>query len=448
MKALFFPSYMGGGFGHISRCLALAQALEQRGWQTGFALAGLHLEKVRASDAGRQIYKLHRPFQPRPERGDTPAYTFVSGLSYQLLRDGLVSPAAIRASVAEQLAVVRRFRPQVIIGDTWPLASIVADLAGLPLVQISRAITHPQGPGVIWWQDLPAELAPPDLRPLINPLLAEWGMVPIDRAEDLLRGDLYLVPSLPELDPLPEAENILYSGPFVRPGQEELPDWVHRLEAGPPVVYASTGGGAAGVGGLSFYHLLIDALWGAPLRVVVSTGTRLSPAELPPLPANFTAVRWAPGPAVIARSRLALYAGGFGTTMELARLGTPGLAIPFHSEQESNARRLAAAGAARILLPSRVEPTAIWYTGPGGRFSTLIRSHSDLTAADLRQAVLKAVSDDSLCRGAQGLKVRAAKYGGQTLAADQLEDWLAGKPALAQPGWERLSWRQKWGLRG
>jgi len=37
-RALFFPSYRGGGLGHMGHCLALAEELARRGWEVAFVL--------------------------------------------------------------------------------------------------------------------------------------------------------------------------------------------------------------------------------------------------------------------------------------------------------------------------------------------------------------------------------------------------------------------------
>lgn len=462
-KALFFPSYHGGGYGHIGRCLALAGALEARGWDTAIALGGQHLQRARRTSTGspRQIFPLRQPRSdsalsrataqfmeaPRsvlehlfkkgfshtragtgPEEQDGLIFTTFSGMNYQLVRDGLISATAIRSSVTEQLVVIRRFRPDVLVSDAWPLASILAHLAGLPLVQITRSITHPAGLQLMWWQELPEGLVPPDPRPLFNPLLQEWGLPAIARAEDLLTGDLHLVPSTPALDPLPAGlENTHYIGPLVHRPSAAVPAWLESLDAGRPVVYLTSGGGAEGVGGLHFYRLLIEALGECDLQVVISTGARCSPAEIATaspaqvLPANVRLEAWVPGPAVIARSSLVLYSGGYGTTMEMVAAGVPGLIIPSHTEQESNARRMVAAGAARLLLPARLPAVLRWHRWPGGYFSTLTHRIGGLTAAGLRKAIQEAIVDPTLPAGALRLQASVRCCQGTDRAGELVE---------------------------
>lgn len=445
MKALFLPSYLGGGFGHISRCLTLADALEKCGWQTAFALGGQHTERVRSgSSAVRRVYALSHPRQRASGEATAPAFTVLGDMNYQLVRDGLVSPAVIRACVAEQLGAVRDFRPDVLVGDVWPLAGVLAHLAGLPLAQIVRSAIHPAAPDLIWWQACPQGLVSPDPRPVFNPLLEAWGLPPIQRAEDLLVGDLYLVPSFPELDPLPDGlADTTYIGPLVSPQQAGIPEWLNALDPACPLVYVTTGGGAESVGGRQFYLDLIEALRNTPVQAVISTGANLSPDDLPPPPAKIRIESWVPGQAVIARSRLVVYSGGYGTTMEMVQAGVPGLVIPFHTEQESNARRLEAAGAARFLLPSQGQPIQSWHRWPGGRFSTLVYLHSDLTPALLRESILDAVADEGLLSGAQHLQSRAMGYRGAAQAVDLIEGLVRSRSPAAVTGWERLNWWQK-----
>ncbi len=450
-QVLLLPSYLGGGFGHIGRCLALAAELSRRsppgekhGWQIAFALAGPHVEQVRR--AGYRVYRLRRPYQPRPEVKEGPAFTIFSDMNYQLVRDGLHRRRIVRACVAEQLRVIRHFRPDVLVADTWPLAGILAYLTGLPLAQIIKSVVHPASPHLIWWQSPPAELVPPDLRPVFNPLLEAWGLPPITRAEDLLTGDLYLIPSLPELDPLPpDLPDTHYVGPLVRPGgdAEAAPDWLEAFDPTRPLAYVTIGGGAGPVGGRRFYEVLIEALGDTDLQVIASTSAKLAPDALPLPPPNIRLEPWVPGPAVIARSDLVVFHGGYGTTMEIVQAGVPGLVIPFHSEQESNARRLEAAGAARVLVPSQVDAVPVWHRWPGGRFCTLVRPESDLTPTRLRAAILDVLADEAYWANAKRLQKATERYQGASQAADLVEELLESKPATPSRGWDRLRWWQK-----
>jgi UDP:flavonoid glycosyltransferase YjiC (YdhE family) len=261
---------------------------------------------------------------------------------------------------------------------------------------------------------------------------------------------LYLVPSLPDLEPLPpNLPHTHYIGPLIRSPHkaEVLPDWLNQFDPARPLVYVTIGGGAGPVGGPRFYTMLMEALGDTQLQVIASTGAKLSPAMLPPPPPNIRLEPWVPGPAVIARSDLVVFHGGYGTTMELVQAGVPGLIIPFHSEQESNARRLEVAGAARVLLPSQKEPTPVWHRWPGGRFCTLIHPESDLTPLRLRTAILDMVVDETFQVNAQRLQTAAQPYKGSSQAADLIEELLKSRSAAPAKGWDRLSWWQKLSLR-
>jgi UDP:flavonoid glycosyltransferase YjiC (YdhE family) len=326
---LFLPSYLGGGFGHIRRCLSLAQALDEKGWQPAFALGGQHTSRVQAG--GYPVFRLRRPFEPILDQGDGPAFTVFSDLGFQLLRDRLNSSSSIRAALAEQLAVLRRWKPGLLVSDSWLLADILGHLAGIPVVQVVRTATHPAVRQLIWWQEPPADLLAPDLLPLFNPMLMDLRVPPIEHAEDLLRGSLYLVPSIPELDPLPgDLPGTFYTGPLThqKKANKSLPDWLEDSSSDRPIVYVTLGGGAGPVGGPEFYRLLFDALADLPIQVIASTGARLSPDDLVAAPPNFRIEAWVPGPELIKRSRLVVYPGGYGTTMELVESGVPGLVIP------------------------------------------------------------------------------------------------------------------------
>jgi UDP:flavonoid glycosyltransferase YjiC (YdhE family) len=432
-KALVFPSYRGGGFGHIGRCLSLAQELAQRGWETAFVLDGQHAERIEAQ--GYQVLRprralptkimthlarLARPSKPRPE----PTYSFFASLSPQVVRDGFYSPQSVRQRVQVELSMVRQFKPDVLIGDTWLLTSIVGRLAGLPVVQITKSIVHPDAPCLAWWRERPSSLVDPDVRPVFNPALDEWGFGAIRQAEDLLGGELLLVPSIPELDPLPQdLPRTHYVGPLTRqdPGATKLVPPFEELSSDPPLVYVTLGGGADPVGSEQTFAVFDAAFEGMDAQVIISTGLKFSADGRPAPPANVQYHRWVPGPAIISRSKCVVFHGGYGTTMETARYGVPSVVLPFHSEQEANGRRLEAAGMARVIAPDLSSCQVVHQSWPYGEFTLLVRYEPFLSATQLRETVQDVLRDASYTENAKCLQKRLLDFGGPAQAADLVQ---------------------------
>ena len=431
-RVLFFPSYRGGGFGHVSRCLALAQEMTIRGWQAAFILGEPHASRVTA--LGWPVFR--PPLPPLAARlrkrlgaavgslRAPPAYLFFSDLNFQVVRDGFHTSRIVQQAVEWELGIVNRFHPDVLVGDAWLLTSIVGRLAGLPVVQIIRSAAHPACPQLVWWRDVPSQICSPDIAPVFNPALKQWGLPPIRRAEDLLDGDLLLVPSIPELDPLPpDVERTHYVGPLVRLTQdgERAPDWLAGLPRSRPVVYVTVGGGSDAVRGLNLLTFWEAAFAGTDWEVVISTGGQPVPRRWRRR-GNLHVFSWVPGAEMVACADGVLFHGGYGTMMEVVQAGVPSAVLPFHAEQECNGRRLQQNGAARVLAPEDDDLEILEGRWGGGRFVALTCRRFSFQHRDAQRAVSAILHDGSYRAGAVRLQHSLITYGGATQAANLLAD--------------------------
>ena len=430
MRALLFPSYRGSGFGHIGRCLALAEALTRQGWDVAFFLGPPHADRV-AKDGWTVFRPLVTPPPSRLRRlakavlgrlQPTFTYLFFSDLNFQAVRDGFHTSEAVRQEVAWELDVVNRFHPDVLVGDVWLLTSVVGRLAGLPVVQIVRSAAHPADPQLVWWREVPSQIHSPDVASVFNPALKQWGLSPIRRAEDLLDGDLILVPSIPALDPLPTgAERSHYVGPLIRSaasGQAE-PEWMAALPDERPVVYVTVGGGSDAVRGLDLLSFWEDAFAGTDWEIVVSTGGKPVPRRQY---RNMRVFSWLPGAAMVARADVVLFHGGYGTMMETVRAGVPSVVLPFHTEQEGNGRRLEQNEVAQVLAPVDDDLTPMETRWGGGQFTALTCRRWWLRPAQVRAAVSTVLEDQRYRTNAQRLCRAQAAYDGVALASKMIAD--------------------------
>ena len=127
-----------------------------------------------------------------------------------------------------------------------------------------------------------------------------------------------------------------------------LPDWWNGSAA--PLVYVSFGSAAAGNGFFpDVYREAADALGDAPVRVLLTLGTEVDPADLGPVPANVHVEPWVPQGAVMAHAAAMVGHGGSGSTLAAMAAGMPLAVVPLFADQPENAaprRRRSAPGCA------------------------------------------------------------------------------------------------------
>jgi len=431
MKIMFFPSDAGGGFGHLSRCLAIAHEANKRGHICRFLLNDRKYEKrvvdffpvdlsCRRLSLSKFVDKWMRVLNKK--KTTLPLFTEISGLNYQVIRDGFFDGGIVREKIKKYLKPIRVFGPDLLVGDTNLLAWMVSRHVDLPLVQIVRYASHPETAKLIWWKNKGAPIIPPDASAVFNPLLKRQGLETIDRAEDLLNGDLYLVPSIPEIEPVPENGKTFFTGELTLTGDDSrVPPWLNEIDEKYPLIYITIGGGAGLVGSTLFFKSIIGAFANKSLKLIVSTSGNFNRSDLPCPPENILFHKWVPGRHVISRSDLVVFHGGYGTMMETLSNGKPMVVIPFHTEQEGNGRRLEKLGCARVVRLSRQACQIVNGRWKHGEYSYGIQNRYELRDEELYRHVSQVLQDGIYLNSARKLRAKIRDYGGAEKAMEIIE---------------------------
>lgn len=431
MNFLFFPNDAGGGFGHINMSLALADEAKERGHACAFVLSE---EKFfpNISDSFKVFSSSCRPKSTKyltmlktllsnPQRVESPLFIELSKVDYLVLRDGLINEEIITAQLKKYLEITRLFKPDVLVGDTNLLVWILSLMTAIPAVQVVRYLSHPKSANLIWWKAIPEKLLPPDALKLLNPLLVKKNLPKIKGTEELFTGDFYLVPSMPEIEPIALDGKTEFVGVLSSKKNEDVRFWTDQLDKTKPLIYLTIGGGARGVGNKKFFLTVIEAFKKLPVQLIISTGGKLKLTGLPYVPDNIKLFRWVPGSLFIERADLVIFHGGYTTMMEILTYGKPSIVIPFHSEQEGNGRRLEKLGCARVVKLSKQEYMPIECEWQYGKYNYLIQNRFDLTPDELMREVREVLNDDKYRKNAENIQMKLKKYGGPELALDLLE---------------------------
>src|SRR5262249_597233 len=123
---------------------------------------------------------------------------------------GMLNEGFVRANCEAFRELIESCGADVVV-DFWnPFAVLSARAVRKPVVTVIQADAHPDSQGFIWWQSRPPNLPTPV--PVMNRVLADYGLAPITKLADLSVGDLTLVVGTPETDPLPERADAQYIG--------------------------------------------------------------------------------------------------------------------------------------------------------------------------------------------------------------------------------------------
>ncbi|QBJ98203.1 glycosyl transferase [Rhodococcus sp. ABRD24] len=406
-RVLFFPWGFGGGAAYTGRCLVLAAALAEAGDEVIFADSGL---SAMVREAGFPVLESAAE-APRPSnRHSVPPYLpFADVERVFAVAASFHREDRVRARIAADAELIERSQPTAVVIDMSPTAALAARAAGLPVISLADAdFVTPCANGWMPWSTVaPRDLLPhPSSLPVWDMMSSELGLGPVERAEHLLWGDVTLISSHPDLEPLggpPHRGELHYVGPMYwnppRPVGDPPPDTDLSR------VYVTIGSG--GTAGKRALGNIFDACAGQPWTVYVSGGF----ADLTDLtiPDNVHLAGFTGLDTPLAWADVVLSHGGSATVLATLLHGKPSVIMPFMSEQEMNGRRLVADSGAGVLLRTSTTTShgrlafTDRYSGPADQ--------SQVGAFDIRQGIAEVLGDQAFTAAARQWGVRLRELG-------------------------------------
>ncbi len=203
---------------------------------------------------------------------------------------------AAGAALADMLALVERFRPDVIVRETLEFSSAVAaERHDVPQVRFGIHLAAQTDTD----QRFVAMAAP-----ALAELRERAGLDAEPTADAIVRSPvLTLAPRSADDPGVPEARGLHR----FRVGEPPPA----KLNGGPRLVYVSFGSEAGASGHFPrVYRAAADALGELPIRVLIAVGERQDPAALGPVPANVRVARWVDQAEVLSRASAMVGHGG------------------------------------------------------------------------------------------------------------------------------------------
>lgn len=412
--------------GNAQPQLALTRRLVERGHEV--KVLAHRAARARIEATGAQLVEFQQT-QPDMDltsaEGDTlrdwEARTRL-GTGRRLMENGLF--AFIRGPARECACLLRDWTAEAVVYD-WMLtgAPIAAEAAGLPAV----ALVHCPYP-------MPADGVPPpftgfalqpgdgllgSLRdralnrgagrmlqmglPALNRARAEQGLARVRRWEEQLLGSSAVcVMTAPELDFASRGKlpaNVRYVGPAFEPYER---GWSNPFPADSelPLVVISFSTSYMNQGALA--QRVLDAVAGLPVRALLTAGPALGTSALR-VPENARVASYVPHRAVFPDASLVVTHAGWQTVNAALADGVPLICIPDGRDQPDNAARVIACGAG-------------------------LKVRKDASPARIRGAILRALGDSSLRRGAHEMAAALAAQDGASTVVEILEGLAGAAP--------------------
>jgi len=408
MSRFLFTMMFTNDLGLPNRTVPIAQELTKRGHEVAFCNSEAAPKKLLTEFELKNI-----GFRERGLPTVMPPFEQPWNMDHFYCFYGCQDEAFLHNECDGMVEVMKEYSPDVVV-DTWGLTGCIAARAvDKPLISILQADMHPLGPDLIWWKDKPEDV--PTCVPAVNHVLADYGLEPVQKTDELHVGDLTLICGTPDTDPLPEWAEVVYVGPILhqKPGAR-LPDHIAALDPARPVLWVYTATPRyfepfVTIGdSVVVMTACIEALADKDIHVVLTTGYRDLPGDTASLPSNFIYETYVPGLLMAERSQVIIHHGGHGASCTAPYTGTPAVIIPTFSERESNARRITEFGAAELIVP--VEDAGM---------------EKHVSADEFRTKVDRVLADPSYTLHAQQLGEKMRSYGGPFEAARLIEEFTA-----------------------
>ena len=274
----------------------------------------------------------------------------------------LYSSEVLERYVHDDLELIERLKPDLIVGDFRLSLSVSARLKNIPYAAISNTYwtIHSNNTYTVPQLPMTSFLGVGLSQVLFNlsrPLVFAAHCLPLNRLREKhgltsLGHDLRAVYSdadhlwladMAEYFPISAAaNNCHYLGPLPWSPRNKIPPWWHELDEDKPIVYVTLGSS----GQVSLLPIVLEALSTLPLTVIAVTAGR---TQLSNVPGNVFISDYLPGDKAAARASLMICNGGSLSTYQAIQGGTPVLGIVGNLDQHLNMSYLASSGIGESL---------------------------------------------------------------------------------------------------
>jgi UDP:flavonoid glycosyltransferase YjiC (YdhE family) len=338
------------GYGHLHPLLPLANALADAGHDVAIA-TGPDV-RARAETAGFATFPagigLSETWQRLVRRYPDQIYNRLAPdeiMQWYLpkLFGEIVAPAMLE----DLVPLVRTWRPDVIVHDTFDFAApVAAAMSDVP------SVSHTLG---IRFEGELLDL----IAAAVAPLWRLHGLA-ADPTAGLYRDlCLDIMPSALQLDePARRADVIRGLRPVDAPpiGEEQLPTWMtSRREV--PLVYMTLG--TESNTDVSMFRSVLDGLADLEVEVLVTVGAQRDPSFVGSVPGNAHIERYVPQSLLLPLFSVVICHGGAGTTLGALAHGVPLLVLPQGADQYLIGDRVVSCGAGLRLAPPEVNPDSV-----------------------------------------------------------------------------------------
>ena len=284
----------------------------------------------------------------------------------------LYSIETLTRYVEDDLALINRIKPDLIVGDFRLSLAVSAPLAGIPYATLVNAYWSPYADIAYPVPDLPMTqlLGVPiaqKLFDIVRPIVFALHAYPLNQlrrrfslpslGHDLRAaytwGNYTLYADAPDLVPTrPLPANHRHLGPPLWSTNTALPEWWSRLPADIPVVLLTLGSS----GQANLLPMALSALSELPVTVIAATAGQI---ELPDVPTNAFVADFLPLAIAARRASLVFCNGGSLTTYQALTFGVPILGVCSNMDQLLNMSAIERMGAGLSLRAACVRPAQL-----------------------------------------------------------------------------------------
>lgn len=334
---------LGGGLGHLTTGLPLANVLQRNGQHIEFV--------VKDVDAAKALFTVDtHPVHAAPAwpAATTPPDNHPASYAEILLRTGYDQPDVLERQVEDWVTLFRKLTPDMLVLDFAPTAAIAARILGLAHCFIGHGFFHPPKlspmPPFLRGTSEPRVVAAENKAvAAINEVCERRGSKPLTALADLFELGTTLLTTWPEIEHYPERREAIYRGPVLMRGHGLGANWPEQ--AGRRVfVYLH--------GGHPCIETVLQALTAHDVSALV-----FAPGISSDLKRQFSSarIRFSDKPyameLALSEADVLICHGSFGTVWEGLLAGKPMLCLPAHREQQIVAARLARLGVAIVPAP-------------------------------------------------------------------------------------------------